>query len=356
MSIYKIFPTSDATLYSAYPSQNAGLDEILEVSVKNADVVTSADDIRRSIIKFASTDLQKLQTLKGANTYDVYLRLFLANAANLSTDYNLEFRQVDTLWDMGTGKFLDNPNPKNGACWYSTSSYVSATNSWPNPSYYITPGGGSWIGNAISQSFTYTDSKDINVKVTTIFNNWIAGATNGGILLKHSSSIENDSTSEKVLNFFSRDTHTIYPPCLEIRWDDSSYNTGSLQVMQNDDSIINITNNPYQIKWDTQKYKFRISTRDKYPVRSFITSSLYTVNKALPSSSYWGLQDVKTEDMIVDFDDNYTKISCDPTSSFFNMYINGLEPERYYKIIVKSLLNSGETIVVDNDCIFKVIK
>jgi hypothetical protein len=356
MSIYKIFPTSDTTLYSAYPSANAGLDEILEVSVKNADVVTSTDDIRRSIVKFNSTDLQKLQTLKGSNTYDVYLRLFLANAANLSTDYNLEFTQVNTLWDMGTGKFLDNPNPKNGACWYSTSSYVSTTNSWPNPSFYITPGGGSWTGNAISQSFTYTDSKDINVKVTTIFNNWIAGATNGGILIKHTSSIENDSTSEKVLNFFSRDTHTIFPPCLEIRWDDSSYNTGSLQVMQNDDSIINITNNPYQIKWDTQKYKFRISTRDKYPVRQFITSSLYTVNKALPSSSYWGLQDVKTEDMIIDFDDNYTKISCDPTSSFFNMYINGLEPERYYKIIVKSLLNSGETIVIDNDCIFKVIK
>ena len=32
MAIYKIFPEKDATLYSAYPSQNTGLDEILEVS------------------------------------------------------------------------------------------------------------------------------------------------------------------------------------------------------------------------------------------------------------------------------------------------------------------------------------
>jgi hypothetical protein len=141
-----------------------------------------------------------------------------------------------------------------------------------------------------------------------------------------------------------------------MRWDDSVYNTGSLQVISNSNTIFNIANNPLYIKNKSEKYTFRISARDKYPVRTFSTASIYTVNKAMPSSSYWAIQDVKTEDMIFDFDDNYTKISCDPTSSFFNMYINGLEPERYYKILVKSLLNSGETIVVDNDCIFKVIK
>ena len=34
MAVYKIFPSSDATLYSKYPAQNTGLDEILEVAVK----------------------------------------------------------------------------------------------------------------------------------------------------------------------------------------------------------------------------------------------------------------------------------------------------------------------------------
>lgn len=38
MSIYKIFPEADTTLYSAYPNKNTGLDEILEVSVKNTEV------------------------------------------------------------------------------------------------------------------------------------------------------------------------------------------------------------------------------------------------------------------------------------------------------------------------------
>jgi hypothetical protein len=35
MAVYKIFPTADTSLYSRFPNQNTGLDEILEVSVKN---------------------------------------------------------------------------------------------------------------------------------------------------------------------------------------------------------------------------------------------------------------------------------------------------------------------------------
>ena len=33
MAVYKIFPSADATLYSKYPAQNTGLDEMLEVAV-----------------------------------------------------------------------------------------------------------------------------------------------------------------------------------------------------------------------------------------------------------------------------------------------------------------------------------
>ena len=105
-----------------------------------------------------------------------------------------------------------------------------------------------------------------------------------------------------------------------------------------------------------KKYSFKITARDKYPARLFTTGSVYTINKALPSSSYWAIQDVKTEDMIIDFDNNYTKISCDGVNSYFDVYINGLEPERYYKILIKTVLISGETLVIDNDCIFKIIR
>ena len=32
MAVYKIFPSQDATLYSAYPAMNTGIDEIIEAS------------------------------------------------------------------------------------------------------------------------------------------------------------------------------------------------------------------------------------------------------------------------------------------------------------------------------------
>ena len=62
MAVYKIFPSSDATLYSKFPAQNTGLDEILEVAAKNSDDPQNSliagisssilyDDIRRSLIE-----------------------------------------------------------------------------------------------------------------------------------------------------------------------------------------------------------------------------------------------------------------------------------------------------------------
>jgi hypothetical protein len=36
--------------------------------------------------------------------------------------------------------------------------------------------------------------------------------------------------------------------------------------------------------------------------------------------------------------------------------MNGLEPERYYKIFIQSELGSGEVIDWDSDLIFKVTK
>jgi len=38
------------------------------------------------------------------------------------------------------------------------------------------------------------------------------------------------------------------------------------------------------------------------------------------------------------------------------MYMNGLEPERYYKVLIKTTLADGESFEVDNNLIFKVVR
>ena len=98
-----------------------------------------------------------------------------------------------------------------------------------------------------------------------------------------------------------------------------------------------------------------MNVRDQYPVRTFATSSLFTVAKYLPTSSYYAIKDAKSDTVVVDFDTSYTKISADTQGSYFDVYMNGLEPERYYKLLVKTVI-SGSTLVFDNEYFFKVLE
>ena len=367
MAIYKIFPSADATIYSSFPQKNTGIDEIIEVSVKNfgdaGTFTTEAtdtpifDDLRRGLIKFSTSDINKI-IAKTSGSWVANLRLSLANAENLSAPYTLNIVQVKQDWNMGTGKFLDNPETRNGVCWYTaTASYAGTSSIWHPQYYYLTPGGGSWTSNVVTQSFDYMDNKDINADVTSIVADWSSSYNpNYGFLIRHQPSVENDPNSYIVLSYFSVDTHTIYPPCLEFKWDDSSWVTGSLGTIADSEFIVTIPNTLENFKNDTY-YKFRVNARDRFPLRVFTTSSLYTVNKYLPSSSYWGIQDVKTEEMIVDFDTKYTRLSADANGNYFYVYMGGLQPERSYKLLIKAVFPSGETVdVYSDDYIFKVVR
>ena len=94
----------------------------------------------------------------------------------------------------------------------------------------------------------------------------------------------------------------------------------------------------------------------KYPDRAFLTASLYTTNYFLPESqSLYAIKDTETNEFVIDFDSEYTRISADDTSSYFDLYCNGLEPERYYTILVKTSIG-GEIKVFDEDIMFKIAK
>lgn len=365
MAVYKIYPDKDASIYSIFPKRNTGLDEILEVSVKNSfDELNPyfgtgslvKEDVRRSLITFSNSDINTLKSF-ATGSWKAYLRLYLANAENLSQNYYLEIRQLSQSYDMGTGQFGDAPETTNGVCWYSTSSYFTTSPTWNvnNGKFYTVSGGGSWTNLITTQSFTNNSDKDVNCEVTSIVNSWFSGSPNYGFIVKHPESIESNGYSYMTLNYFSVDTHTIYPPTLEIKWDDSSYSTGSLATVSSDDVVVTIANNYEKYKAGTN-YKFRINARDKYPARVFTTQSLYITNKALPQQSYWAIQDLKTEEMVVDFDSNYTKISCDSQGNYFTVYTEGLQPERYYKILIKTVISTGETIIVDTNNVIKITR
>ena len=70
--------------------------------------------------------------------------------------------------------------------------------------------------------------------------------------------------------------------------------------------------------------------------------------------SYYAIKDLDTNEFVVDFDKEFTNISCDSTGSFFTVYMNGLEPEGYYCILIQTEI-AGQTIVMDENYYFKVV-
>jgi hypothetical protein len=358
MAVYKIFPTKDASIYSYYPTKNAGLDEILDISLYES--IESTGEVSRALLAFSNTEISDLLTNKiTPSTYKAYLKLYLANASEIPLDYTLYCHPISGSWDMGIGRAANVPSTTNGVSWKYRdilsgslfNSYIANSTSSYNGNNI---GGGSWwTGSNLvaTQSFNYITNKDIELDVTNAIS---SSYYQNGFIIKHSSSLEFSTSSTFELKYFSTDTHTIYPPCLEFRWNDFSYSTGSLSTIQSDKVLISLSNNKGEFQEDSVN-RFRVNVRDKFPTRTFQTSSLYLNNKLLPTSSYYAIKDIKTEEFIIDFDSTFTKLSADLTGNYFDLYINGLQPERYYSIIIKSII-SGSTIVHEDNNYFKVIR
>jgi hypothetical protein len=195
-------------------------------------------------------------------------------------------------------------------------------------------------------------NKDINTDITEIMTDWFSGSIpNYGVVIKHPQVIEEDPNSFIDLKFFSVDTHTIYPPTIEFKWDDSYYYPQSTNYVLTDQITITIANNPGQFS-QNDIYKMRLSTRYTYPRRQFTTSSVYLTNLILSENTYWALQDVKTGEMVVNFDEKFTKLSCDSIGNYFTLYTSGLEINRYYRLLIRTHIYSttfGPLALYDND-------
>jgi hypothetical protein len=379
MAVYLIFPQADATLYSRYPLKNTGRDPILEVSVDNSqdglrflnrvgltqnpyytydlaansnystsDAYFPTESIKRSVLQFSAADIAKLKTYASqsvSGAWSASLNLYLASAQNLNTTYSLEFYPVSQSWTMGTGQFAQVPESRNGVSW----TYTGDAN---NSTAWVT-GGGTWNANFQStQSFDYMSNKDINVGIKNIMNGWFSGSiANYGIIVKHPAAIEQNTASFMDLKFFSVDTHTIYPPSIQFKWDDSYYYPqGTNYVLSNEISVV-LANNPGIFR-QNEVYKMRTGVRNTYPARQFTTSSVYLNQLYFSENTYWALQDVKTDEMVVDFDTKFTKMSADSVSNYFTLYTSGLEINRYYRILIKTNIYSttyGPLSVYNNE-------
>ena len=390
MAKYRIFPIQDAFISTEKSLANTGRDELLEIGGYPS---SGTGHTLRTLIKFDDAEIKKVLQDKASITYPVdvtaaapfraKLNLSLNFATELPMNYKLNVHPLAEQWDEGTGKFGDVPQNKTGCSWVNR--LAGSNHPWASVSSQITQttangftltenelhttssfeaglvGGGSWYFTSGSspkvisgsQSFNKNSSHDIEIDVTTattyMTNEYFS---NNGFIVKAENTVEFNQSSSVRLKYYGEDTNTIYPPFIELQWSDYSHNS-TLNEITSPDIVVSLRNNKGRYT-DEGKQRFRLHVRPENPPRTFTTSSAYTVNHTLPTASYWGLRDENTEEMVFDYDD-YTKINADNTSNYFDVYMDGLQPERYYRVLIKSEID-GTTTVIDNNQVFKVVR
>ena len=354
--IYRITSSMDATVYEDNLDQNTGLDEIIEVRHYEKDGLFYAS---RILSKFDLTNISASIVDGTITSPEFYLNLYTTDANEIPLEYSLYTYIVSQSW-----KFSYSPDVTDGVSWGYTDSVSGSrwpTGSWATGTTGSLSGGGTWYtGSVSSQSFSYQKS-DVKMNVTSIVNEWLSGSyDNNGFIIKRSEDEEIGSASFGSIKFFSKDTHTIYQPTLEVRWDDSAYVTTSLSPVISGNTLIddvNITMRRMRAKYHLDsKPRFRLNPRELYPTKSFATSSAAMTIKYLPTSSYYSVIDINGGLELIPFDTDNTKLSCDSNGNYFNLWMDQFEPERYYRILFKVIDDEGYERIFENRYRFEVVK
>ena len=390
---YFEFPKIDATIYegSVTSSINTGLDQILQIN-KNMNSAGTTIDVSRVLIQFDYSYISSsVQSGIIPSDAKYYLNLYDASSTELAVEQTLFAYMISGSWNGGTGTKDRDPTISDGASWKYRDNDTTKTQ-WVSGS---DTQGGTWYTSSLNSGFNVSasvdlvyETKDIRMDVTSLVKNHIySGSTfpNYGFILKRENvptsqslhsifdptlatgSAEHDTSHQGNLKFFSRETNTIFPPKLEVEWDDSSWNTGSLSALSATDLDrlkIYFQNLKPEYK-EKSKVKFRVVGRELYPTRGFDTTPAALTVKYLPSGSrtlqqgaYYSVKDAETEDVIIPFSTG-SIISCDSTSNYFNLWMDGFQPERFYRFEIKVVSGSGAeqtSMIYDDEFTFKVVR
>lgn len=362
-------------------------------------------EFSRALVKFDITELSKSissNNISGSNI-KFTLNLKSCGARNLPLNYSIYTYPISQSWNNGNGRYADNGsqlgvswNYKNydgNGIWYGSqitneyqqvdyllsSSYSSASfenqgGTWfyKVPSSYTNKP--KWICNSTkypslvnaslicSQSFNYGNQSDVALDITKIVRSWLCGCIpNQGLILISSLEISTPPLQQTngLLQFFSKDTNTIYSPYIDVAWDDSVFSTGSLDPVSG--SIQNlITLNYLKDAYKAGSLpKIFVFARDRYPLKNFqkaYQQPAMVTPRYLPTSSYYMIKDAESEEVLVGFD-QYTKLSCDANQgNYFKLQTTGLPQERYLKIFIKTEYIDGTIDITDTQKVFKIIR
>jgi hypothetical protein len=362
-------------------------------------------EFSRTLIKFDLNSLSESISKNEISSSNIkfILNLKACGARNLPLNYKLYAYPISQSWNNGNGRYADDGSDY-GSSWnytnYLDNNYwykYNSTASYQQVDYLLTASyssasfqkeGGTWyykvpasytnkpkwicsssffsgLANSsliCSQSFGYGQQSDVKMDITSIVRSWLCGCVpNQGLILLSSFEISTPplQNTNGLLQFFSKETNTIYSPYIDVAWDDSVFNTGSLAPLTG--SVQNLIN----IQYLKDEYKagsiprIFVFARDKYPLKQFNKAYQQPNNitpKYLPSKSYYMIKDAESEEVLIDFND-YTKLSCDPNlGNYFALQTTGLPQERYLTIFIKIVYSDNTVDIIDTQKVFKITR
>lgn len=381
MAYYFIYPEKDTTIYS-HPYRkdlNTGIVGTLSLDSEKDGIDNDLYYPSRFLIQFKDSDITSVIQNKITGGFSASLITYATEfSQNLPKTQTIELYPLSQSWENGTDRYLEHPYNNgvisNGASWLYTDNGTTKTR-WETGSGAFTGsfsgsngGGGVWFtgsGFEFSQSFDITQNLDIDLNITSLIQKYSSsifasqtyptGIPNNGFIIKRTNDVFNNTSNQGSLKYFSLNTHTIFSPTLAIKWDDSSYITSSgANILTNGKIQLNISNNKQEYR-PAEEYTFRINAREQYPTRTFTTSSNYLNINYLNSASYYSIEDYTSKEVIIPFDTEFTKLSADADGMYFKLDMDGLQPERYYRLLIRHDNNDG-IFIYDDDTFFKVVR
>lgn len=399
--IYSITASKDATLYENIQegiyssSMNTGIDEILTIEKRVSSSLGPGPYNSRILIQFdipKSIHSGSSTTSADGNFFinpdgtaftspSTSIKLYSADNSTLTgiDPVKIKIEPNSQSWGRGKGRKSTKPIVHEKGCsWKYTNGTITAA-TWSNHLGIPAPGApthsATLLGYSIHQrNYDETHTQlDYDVDITKLITKITASSypagtlgvdkiPNNGFIIQQFPFNENINRDPLHLQFFSTNTHTIYQPRLEFKWDDSKWSTGSLAELDTTDAssvFLYLKNNRGNYKYG-EKAKFRIQGREKYPTKTYGNTSAELSLKYLPSgSAFYSVKDLKTGESVLPYSDNYTKLSCDSTGNYFEMFTSNLSPERYYQIEVKLKASGSSTDVIGYypiKDIFKVVR
>ena len=214
MNIF-LYAAADSTIYKHKDlvDLNTGFDEILEL--ENTYSELSGHRVSRFLMRFDFENSGVSDDILVNSEY--FLNLKITESKEVKHKGALQVFPVAESWEEGVGRRYDTEVSYEGVTWKSRSntrlswesegaSFIRSTESGPDAEELV-----------CEYKFVKRTS-DVSLNITKIVEKWITGdIENNGLLIKFK---DENLSAEGKIDFFSKDTNTIYSPYVRIGYND----------------------------------------------------------------------------------------------------------------------------------------